>query len=134
MNNPKVERSDEHSFVGQQVLAKAVNNIIAHEKKTVINDSPRSKIYKALIPFDFDSRARSLSRVVALFPQASRSLPAVIPQTLERPVFNGLSRPSNRPKLYEFPFPTSKICSHGPKFIKDKNLFDCRAESVAESV
>ena len=72
MNDRKIERSDGRCLGRQQLVANSIE-ISLHMKEK--SDSSRPEIYKALKPCWLLNWV-SIARVVACFPQASRSLPA----------------------------------------------------------
>ena len=81
MTDRKIERSDGRCFDWQQLLANSIEIFISHEKKS---DSSRPEIYKALKPYWLLNWV-SITRVVACFPQASRSRPAATAADSETP-------------------------------------------------
>ena len=87
MNDRKIEQSDGSCFVLQQLLADSI------EKKS---DSSRPDIYKALRPCWLSNRV-SIARVMAHFPQVSRSLPVATAADLETPCV--CARPPDPPML-----------------------------------
>ena len=89
MTDRKIERSDGRCFGRQQLLANSIENFISHEKKS---DSSRPEIYKALKPYWLLNWV-SIARVVACFPQASRSRPAATAADSETPCV--CARPSD---------------------------------------
>ena len=87
-------------FGWQQVLANSIKNFISHnsaaeKKNTVVSDSSLLAIYKALKRFWLFNWL-SITRAVAMFPQASQLWPAATAANSETPCV--CARPCNPPK------------------------------------